>query len=101
MGALPDSAGVAIKDERSVKHRIQYAVYSVMHQPVTDGRLVDDPMLGVKNVETVIGTVTVLPIDQLVVERKNIVLQMSLKLLHVLPPSLATAKFPPSRKKIL
>lgn len=99
MGALPDSAGVAIKDERPVKKRVQNSIHRMVHQPVTNRRLVNNPMFWVEDVKAMIGTMPVLSVHEVHLERKHIIFQVTLKLLHVLPPSFTTTKFSPSKKK--
>ncbi|MEK7620281.1 MAG: hypothetical protein AAB413_03530 [Patescibacteria group bacterium] len=61
----------------------------------------DDPVLRVEDVETVVGTMAVRPCNKLLVERKDVVLQVAFKLLHVLPPSLPTPELLPRGEKIL
>jgi len=61
----------------------------------------DDPMFGVENVETVIGTVAVLLAHKIVVKQEDVILQVSFKLLNILPRPLATPELPPGGKKIL
>lgn len=95
------ATGIAVEDERTLERGVQDPIHRTVHQSVAHARFVDHPMLGVKDVEPVVGAVTIPTRHEVVVQLKHVVLQMSLKLLHVLPPPLATVELVPGMKKIL
>ncbi|MBI4437525.1 hypothetical protein HY631_01090 [Candidatus Uhrbacteria bacterium] len=73
----------------------------MVYQSVTDGCFVDDSMFGVENVETMVRAMTIPAIKKIVVKQEDVVLQVSLELLHVLPRPLPTSKLLPGSENIL
>jgi len=95
MRAFPDAAGIGIEDERTVEERIQHAVDGMVSDAVAHRGLVDDPMFRVKNVKLLIRPVAVSVLDELLVECKKAVFQMSLKDLDVRLGTFAAAELAP------
>lgn len=101
MRPLPDPAGIAVENERSVEDWRQQTVDRMVDKSVTDGRLVDHAMLRIENVEPMVRTVPIPPFDKLTMQTEHFVLKVSLECLDIRLPTLSATELPPSRKKIL
>ena len=101
MCPFSNPTGIAVIDERAVKQRIQHPIYGMMHESVTNGCFVDDAMFRIEDMESMIGTMAVSPRDQFLMERKDVVFQVPLKLLHVLPSPLPAPEFTPGGEEIV
>lgn len=69
MHSLSVPAGKRIGDKRTIEERIQDAVDGMMQKSIANAGFMDVPQLGVEDVETSVGTMTVNPIDQRFMER--------------------------------
>lgn len=72
-----------------------------MNQTIANARFMNDAMLGIKDMETMVGTMMVMTVRKIVMQFKDIVLQVQFKLLDISPTTLATTEFQPSGKKII
>ena len=79
---------------------MQDAIYRTVKQPVAHARLMDVAGLGVGYLERFVYAVAVRPIFQVAMERKNIIHQLVLKLLHIFFLPLASDELPPRSKQI-
>lgn len=73
----------------------------MVDEPVSHSRFADDAVLGIPNLESGIYAVLVVLTQELTVELKNIVFQISLKHHHVGFFDLPPLEFSPSQKQII
>lgn len=100
MGSFVVAAGKRIRNESSVKERIQYSVNGVMKQSVSDRCFVDVPWFGVVDSECLIATMLVGVIFKVLMKTDNIIHQSQLKLLDVSFLSFPSQKFFPGFQNI-
>jgi hypothetical protein len=70
MRPFADAAGIGIEDEGRLEEQSRHSIDRMMHDPVTHGRLMNDAMLWIKNVEALIRAVTIRAHDKLFMKRK-------------------------------
>ena len=100
MRALSVTTGVAVVDERPFEDGQQDAVYCVVHKTVAHRRLVDHAMLGVVDVELVVRTMTIRSVGELLVEREDVVFEVTLECHDVLTVALAATELMPGADEI-
>ncbi|HEY4500938.1 MAG TPA: hypothetical protein VJI70_01565 [Candidatus Paceibacterota bacterium] len=101
MRPLPETTGVGVGDEGTVKEWVKLAVERMMEEPVAHGGLMDIAGLGVRNFEMVISSVPIGAGDEFAMKCECVRCQIALKFLHVRTLALAARKLFPRLKKIL
>lgn len=74
---------------------------SMMHEAITNGRLVDHAMLRIKDVEAMIWSMPIRSALKVVMQVKNMILEMALELPHIGFGTLPASEFTPGGKKII
>jgi hypothetical protein len=88
-------ARIRIGDKRSVEEWVQDAMNRMMHEPIAHGCFVNVSGFGVADPEMMVRTVTIRADAQIAMERKDIVHEPQLELLHVYLVALAADEFLP------
>ena len=100
MRTFANPAGIRIKNEFSVKIRIQNPMNGVMDKPVTNAGFVNIPWFWVIYFERLISAVPICFVRKLLMKSKDIVQKMQRELGHIFPFFLAAQKFPPRNEQI-
>lgn len=72
-----------------------------MDQTISNRRFMNNAMFGIKNMEAMIRIMAIQATHQIIMQRINIVLQMTFKFLNVPASALPATEFMPGRKKVL
>ena len=59
MRALPQAAGIRVKNKTLIKYRIQYSKYGMMHHAISNCGFVDDTVFRIANSESLIWSVAI------------------------------------------
>ena len=98
---FPETAGIRISNECSIKERVQLAIERVVDEPVAHTRFVDVAWLRVTYFEMMIPAVLISAIRKFVMQNQNIIHQMPFKFLNISPFALAFYEFSPWIEQIL
>lgn len=88
-------------NEASIECRVQYAVNSVVYEPVSNSRLTDEAGFRIVDAKLTILIWFIGAIFQFSAERKYAIFESELKCLDIGLRTLAIPKFVPSRNEIL
>ncbi|HEY4521312.1 MAG TPA: four helix bundle protein [Candidatus Paceibacterota bacterium] len=100
MRALLFSTRIRVGYKGTVKEWVELSVDGVVDETVAHGRLVDVTRLRVADLERVVRAVTIFARKKIVMERKNVVHQVVLELLHVFLLAFASHEFLPCAEQI-
>lgn len=72
-------------NKMNVKKRFDDVYDRLMDNPVTNGRLVDLPLLGIENGERMVRTVAIIPGEKIIAQTKQMVFKIAAKFHYVFP----------------